>query len=213
MADLLTEVDLFRQWADNDLSRRPRSGEWECNYGQWNDLYAAVIQQVAAGPPDAWSDETLQAVLYAMARDNECQYLAHEIRLHHPTTLVALATLALSRGEPDARWQLADQLGYLSDEGGSANQLLVIFARDEHEYVRRRALGALARLALPVGESLALEAWHRPDENQEWARMMALDCLNRLRSPHLEQLLAEAERDERQHLREFAKRLREGRTD
>jgi HEAT repeat protein len=102
---------------------------------------------------------------------------------------------------------------YLGDEGDEANRLLLILARDEHEYVRRRALGALARLGSSAVEPLAREAWHRPDEHQEWARMMALDCLHRIGSPHLEPFLAEAERDERQHLRDFAKRIRQGRTD
>jgi HEAT repeats len=212
VADLLTEVDRFREWAGN-YPPGPRSGEWECDYGHWNDLNAAVLNYVAGRPPEAWPDESIQAVLYAIARDNECQYLAHEVRLHHPATLVTLARAALSRGEPDAKWQLADELGHLGDEGGEATRLLLLFARDEHEYVRRRALGALARVGSPAVEPLALEAWHRPDEQQEWARMMALDCLHRIGSPHLEPLLAEAERDERQHLRDFAKRIRQGRTD
>lgn len=72
------------------------------------------------------------------------------------------------------------------------------------------ALGALARLGSPMVEELALEAWHRPDEHQEWARMMALECLHSLGSPHLQPLLAEAERDERQYLRSYAERLRRG---
>ena len=210
MADLLTEVDRFRGWAGN-YPPGSRSGEWECDYGHWNDLYAAVLNYVAATPPEAWSDEASQAVLYAIARDNECQHLAHEVRLHHPATLVAVARAALCRGEPDAKWQLADELGHLGGDGGEADRLLLILARDEHEYVRRRALGALARVGSPAVERLALEAWHRPDEHQEWARMMALDCLHRIGSPHLEPLLAEAEWDERQHLRDFAKRIRQGR--
>lgn len=210
MADLLTEVDRFRAWADN-YPPGPRSGEWECDYGHWNELYAAVLNSVSASPPDVWPDEALQAVLYAIARDNECQYLAHEVRLHHPATLVALARAASSRSEPDAKWQLADELGHLGGDGGEADQLLLILARDEREYVRRRALAALARVGSPAVERLALEAWHRPDEHQAWARMIALDCLHRSGSPHLEPLLAEAERDERQHLRDFAKRIRQER--
>jgi len=74
---------------------------------------------------------------------------------------------------------------------------------------RRRALKSLARIDSPSAERLALEAWHRPDGHQEWARTMVLDCLHRIRSPHLEHRLAEAERDERQYLRDFAKRLRQ----
>jgi HEAT repeat protein len=168
------------------------------------------MEHVAASPPEVWSDEQLQAVLYALARDNEDEHLGEEIRLHHPTRLIALAKAALLGGEFDARWQLADQLGRLDSDRGEVERLLLALVRDEDEYVRRRALKSLARIDSPSAEQLALEAWHRPDEHQEWARMMVLDCLHRIRSPHLEHLLAEAERDERQHLRDFAKRLRQG---
>ena len=90
VADLIAEVGRFRTWASS-YPPGPRSGEWECDYGQWNDLYDAVLGHVAASPLEAWSDEQLQAILYALARDNESQHLAKEIGLHHPATLVALA--------------------------------------------------------------------------------------------------------------------------
>jgi hypothetical protein len=209
VADLIAEVGRFRTWASS-YPPSSRSGEWECDYGHWNDLYDAVLGHVAARPPVAWSDEELQAVLYALARDNESEHLAEQIGLRHPATLVVLAEAALILGEPDARWQLAEQLGHLGHEGNEAERLLLSFASDETEYVRRRALGALVRVGSPAVERLALDAWNRQDEYSEWARMMALDCLHRIGSPHLERLRAEAEQDERQHLRDFAKRIRQG---
>jgi hypothetical protein len=214
----MAEVGRFRAWAGSDppatrSQEQPlyhADGEWECDYPHWPELYAAVIEHVAASPPEVWLDEQLQAVLYALARDNEDEHLGEEIRLRHPTTLIALAKTALLGGEFDARWQLADQLGHLDHHLGDVEGLLLAFVRDEDEYVRRRALKSLARIGSPSAEQLALEAWDRLDEHQEWARMMVLDCLHRIRSPHLEHLLAEAERDERQHLRGFAGRLRQG---
>lgn len=205
----MTEVKRFRTWASGHFPGL-RSEEWECDYGHWDDLYAAVLDHVAASPPETWSDEELQAVLYALARDNESKHIAEEIYHRHPATLVALANAALVRGEPDARWQLAEQLGHLGQAGDEVEQLLLSLASDEAEYVRRRALGALVRVGSPAVERLALEAWNRQDENQEWTRMMALDCLRRIGSPHFERLRAEAELDERQYLRDFAKRIRRG---
>ncbi len=212
VVDLMTEVGQFREWADS-YPPGPRSGEWKCDYGAWIDLYDAVLNYVAVSAPEAWPDEALQAILYALARDNESEHLAEEICLRHPATLVALGRAALARGEPDAKWQLAEQLGHHAHDGDEAERLLLILARDESEYVRRRALGALVRVGSPAVERLALDAWHRPDKHQEWARMMALDCLQRIGSPHLDRLLAEAERHERQHLRDFAKRIRQNRAD
>ncbi|MBX9583912.1 MAG: HEAT repeat domain-containing protein [Gemmataceae bacterium] len=215
MSDLLTEVGRFRAWADAEYAVPPdqRGGEWECDYGSWTDLRAAVLAFVAARPFDSWSAEELRAVLYAIARDNEIEYLARQVRSRHPDTFVALAAAAIGGDEPNARWQLAEGLGQLRRAGGEEERLLLALARDGHEYVRRRALGALARLGSPAAEGLALAAWDRPDENQEWARMMALWALHRIESPHLSRLLDEAERDPRQYLPGYAARVRRGEVD
>lgn len=124
--------------------------------------------------------------------------------------LVALAREAIHKGERDNRWQLAEELGYL--RSADAERLLLMLARDEAEYVRRRSLKSLARLGSPAVEELALEAWHRPDPEQQWARMMALDVLEMIGSPKLEALLMDAEKDERKYLAEFAKGIRETRS-
>ncbi len=187
-----------------------RSGEWECEYERWGNLYNAVLNYVAYVPLEDWPDEVLQAVLYAVARDNEIQHLPVRSAFGTQLKLVALARAALTQGETDAKWQLAEEHGHLGHEIGEAEQLLWTLVHDEHEYVRRRALGALARMGSPSVEQLALEAWHRPDEHQEWARMMALSCLYRIGSSQLGQLLAEAERDQRLYLRDYAKRVRRG---
>lgn len=221
VADLMAEIARFRTWAGNDppatrsqeQQLHHADGEWECDYPHWLELCAAVMDHMAASPLEAWSDEQLQATLYALARDNKDEHLAEETRLRYPATLIALAKAALLGGEFDARWQLADQLGYLDHHLGDVERLLLAFVRDEDEYVRRRALKSLARVGSPAAERLALEAWNRPDEHQEWARMGALDCLRRIGSSHLENLLAEAERDGRQYLRDFAKRIRQERGD
>ena len=215
MPDLLTEVERFRAWSDTEYDVPPdrRGGEWECDYEFWPDLHAAVLEFAAARPFGSWSAEERQAVLYAIARDNEIEYLGREIRGRHPAAFMALAAAAVGGDEPNARWQLADQLGRLSRAGGEEERVLLAFAADECEYVRRRALGALARLGSPATEELALAAWDRPDEQQEYARMMALWVLHRIGSPHLSGLLDEAERDPRQYLPGYAARVRRGEVD
>jgi hypothetical protein len=213
VADLATEVDRFRAWADATCPPDRRFGEWECDYESWGDIYEAVLAFVAAGPFGSWSPEEVRAVLYALARDNESQHLAGEIRRKYPELLVPLARASIEVGEREDRWQLAEELGQLGRAGGEEERLLLVLARDEHEYVRRRALASLARLHSPTVEELALEAWHRPDPEQQWSRMMALWCLHRVGSPQLGQFLAEAEQDPREHLRGFAGQVRRGEVD
>jgi hypothetical protein len=204
VADLITEVDRFRAWADA-YPHAGQYGEWECDYTEWPALYEAVFQFVAGRPFESWSDAEVRAVLYALARDNEMQHLSREFRKRHPELLEPLAREALDVGERDDSWQLAVELGSI---GIGGEQLLLELARDRHEYVRRRALESLARIGSPAVAELALAMWHRPDEDQEHARMMVLHCLELVGSPQLESLLAEAERDARQYLRGFAVEMR-----
>ena len=206
MANLLAEVDKFRSWAITNPSTG-RYGEWECDYMEWAALHDAVLKFVANRPFDAWSRTECAQVLYAIARDNEIQYLSREIRKRHPELLQPLARAALDIGERDDRWQLAVELRYL---GAESEVLLLEMTRDENEYVRRHALESLLRIGSPAAEEVAMAAWHRPDAEQQWSRMMALYCLHHMASPQLEGLLAQAEVDEREFLREYAIRIRRG---
>jgi hypothetical protein len=208
----MLEVARFQLWA-GAIPPECRHGEWECDYDHWDGLYTAVLGFVDAVPFRSWTPEQVQAVLFAVARDNEMQHLAGEIRARHPETLVALARAAVGLGERDAKWQLAEELGQLGQGGGDAERVLVAWSRDEEEYLRRRSLQALARLGSPAVEELALEEWGRPGENQQWSRISILWCLHRIGSPHLPPLLAAAERDERPYLSAFAKKVRQGEVD
>jgi hypothetical protein len=150
----MTEVGRFRTWADATFPDY-RFGEWECGYEGWGSLYGAVLEFVAAHPFKSWSPEEVRAVLYTIARDNEMQHLAGEVRHQHPDLLAPLTRASIEIGERDDRWQLAEELGQLGRAGGEEERLLLRLVQDEHEYVRRRALGALARLGSSTVERLA----------------------------------------------------------
>lgn len=207
MSDLLTEVGRFQEWAGQH-SPVPRSGEWEFYYPNWGDLYQAVFEFVAGKPFPTWSPEEVGAVLYALARDNESEHIAEELCSLYPELLMPLTQAALQFDDPQARWQLAEALGWLKSDIVEQERLLLTLARDDDEYVRRRSLQSLTRLGSSSVEALALEAWNRPDPHQQWSRMMVLSCLSQLGSPQLEPLLSEAEQDNRQYLRECAEKIR-----
>jgi hypothetical protein len=204
----MSEVARFQEWA-TAYPPEQRHGEWECNYDYWEVLYDGVLEFVDAVPFAHWSPEQVRAVLFAVARDNEIQYLVRKIRSRKPDTLFALTRAAVESEERDAKWQLAEELGQLGQRGDAENLLLALI-RDSDEYVRRRSLQSLARLSSPAVEELALAEWQRPDEDQQWARMNVLWCLHRVGSPQLTQLLLAAERDDRPYLSEFAKRVQRG---
>jgi hypothetical protein len=99
VANMMTEVGRFRAWADaTSPPDRRRSGEWECAYEGWGSLRGAILEFVASHPFQPWSPEEVRTVLYAIARDNETEYLAWEIRHRHPDLLAPLTRASIEVG-------------------------------------------------------------------------------------------------------------------
>jgi hypothetical protein len=123
MNDLISEVARFRHWA---AAYTPDWGpEWECDYENWHDLYDVVLRFVNERPFASWTDVEIHALLYALARDNELQHIAEYILSCNVVTLIAITRAAVEIGEPDAKWQLAEELGHLEQAGAEAEQLLI----------------------------------------------------------------------------------------
>jgi HEAT repeats len=208
-ARLISQVKCFEKWADDIYLPEDRFGEWECDYPDWSSLYEAVLNFIGECLFSEWSTEQLQAVLYALARDNDCQYIVKKISQGHPETLIELATVSINLGEPNAKWQLAAELGNIQSYEKQAEEILLDLVRDTDEYVRRRALIALARIKSEFVEDLALEIWHQSHESQEWARMAVLWSLYQVGSSALNPLLSEAELDSRPYLASYARKMRQ----
>lgn len=181
-------------------------GEWECSYEDWPSLYRAVDDVLNAVPATEWDGETTQLLLYALARDNEDERIAEELATR-PEALLTLAEASLRSAEDQARWQIAAQLSRMNGWPSEAQSLLESLARDEDEYVRRRALMSLGIRGSPSLEDLVDAAWMSGDEYQ---RMAALAAMRDSRSPRLDEYLSRAELDGRAYLVAQAARMRAG---
>lgn len=197
---VLDEASRFREWATDHAGP---SGEWELDYGSWDAVLDAFTSFVGACSYETWNDEITQAILYLVARDNEAEFFV-DVLAEAPDRLLLLAGAAIRYPESDARWQLADRLGDLREHMAEAESLLVHFAQDEDEYVRRRAVMALGRLGSRHVERLAQAAWNTGDEYQ---RMAILDALHALGSPKLREYLDRARVDGRHYLVSFARKI------
>jgi HEAT repeat protein len=192
---LHSEVEKFKAWAAI-YPRANEYGEWECAYENWPDLYAAALHVLEISKPEAWSEEISNDLLYAMARDNECEILIDKLA-EIPSVLFELAKMAIHSQDPDAKWQLADRLGSLNSRQAEAETLLLGFVVDENEYVRRRALLSLGTLKSTKAEKFAVKAW---DSNHEYQRMAALSVLEAISSAKLPEYIEKAMQDGREHL-------------
>ena len=184
MGSLQDEVAKFEAWA---ATQPKKGGEWEVDYSEWSDLLAAAEEVIARGPRD---DREIQLLLYALARDNECECIKSVLH-EHPSAGMLVARAAISCAEPDARWQVAEFLGSRAEDD-EARALLRVLIGDEDEYVRRRALLACARVDRDLARLTAV-AWLK-DEN-EYSRLAALSVLQELRAPELGSVIAQLEED------------------
>ena len=195
------EVARFQLWA-GDYGQRQFS-EWECDYPDWASLYTAVSEFIADSKIMDWDESVIGLLIYAIARDNEDEYLAPLLQAD-VEKLQVLATAAVHSEEKDAKWQLGEQLAFCADRLASAESLLLAFAADDDEYVRRRSMMALGRMKSGHVESLAKAAWETGDEHQ---RMAALDALYNVQSEQFETYVKMAHADGRQYLVASADRL------
>ena len=202
---LAEEVDAFKAWATRTFPEGPKFGEWEFDYPGWDRLHSAVTSHLDTYTPGEWDVQDVDMLLYSLARDNEGEIIKSELE-QRPDHLHSLATLALTRTcDWEARWQLADALSTWPN--AEAGRTLERYFRDQHEYVRRRALLALAKIDSPKGEEFALEAWGTDDQ---YHRMCALSALYKLKSPLLPQFLSLAEQDGRRYLVQCVERIKAG---
>jgi HEAT repeat protein len=204
LASFRFEVALFRVWA-NSLPAAERRGEWEERYERGNTFRKEAMLFLETGDWTTWTEEVIEDVLYAIARDNEEENLIY-IVAEAPECLLMLALVSVAKGERDARWQFADFLGEVFVGEPRAEEILLLLLRDDDEYVRRRALRSLARVGSTQTEHYCKIAW---DSGNQYQRMMALEALHIIRSELLSTYLAQAMADSSTYLPGYARELLE----
>lgn len=183
------EIKRFRDWASRV---RHHSAEWELEYPDWPCFEAAVFSFLNETDSAKWEAQDWHDLLYAVARDNECETIIERIS-EDQSLLRKFALEAMKSDESDAKWQVAESLGRLGDLE-FAEPILLLFADDSDEYVRRRSLTALGSKET---ERLAILAW---ETGRLYPRIGALHALSKIGSPRLEQFLELAKQDARAHL-------------
>ncbi len=197
------EVERFKLWASTVPAHR-RSAEWECDYPNWNELKRTIFDFMETGYSQ-WSKKDIDDIMYAIARDNECNLLIEKLSADKPL-LLFLATKAINSEEKDAKWQFAEALGELPvDYKNNAEELLLIFVNDQDEYVSRRALIALGRIKSSHAGALAERAWN---SGLEYQKIAALWVFKEISFPRLAHFLDMAAQDESTHVTKNADEIR-----
>lgn len=199
------EVRRFREWAGKQENR----AGWELSYKRWDAIHEKVDAFMSSVALSTWTPEESNDILFVLAKSWDSSHFSCSLRQGGTEIVFHLAQESLKGSEWDARWQLAELLAFLPDDART-EPLLLRLVDDENEYVRRRSLQELARIGSKQVGQLALREWHREDEMQEYARMMALSCWRHIQSPLLESHLREAEASSLEYLPNWARRVRNG---
>src|SRR5688500_63343 len=101
MHRIFTEIEKFNLWAIqySDQAQDERSGEWECSYDYWQDIYDQFSDFLENIPVKNWTSDIKDKLLYIIARDNEMEILSDML---HGKALIDLAEHSLQHGSRDA---------------------------------------------------------------------------------------------------------------
>ena len=199
MLRLRDQITKFKVWAANTSMQ---SGEWECNYDYWHDLWAATEDAINSHQDGLISDKESDDFLYVLGRDNECEYIRRKL-LPYPKLIATLAHRATNSNDADAKWQIA--VTAAESQLPDTADLLRPFLSDSNEYVRRRTLMAYAPFAPKQAESIAIE---NLEDDYEYTRIAALHVLHTIGSSYLSESLDRLASDPNVHVRKNVQDLR-----
>jgi hypothetical protein len=198
---LLEEAHRFRVWVG---ARSGPFGAWVPEAGVADgDVIDAFTRFVRGCSDHPWDDEVIAEILHLVALDDEPEYLV-DLLTEDPVHLLAVARGSILHPRWEARWQIADRLGDLHDDKVEAESLLIRFMQDGNEYVRRRAILALARLRSQHVEQFAEAAWRT---GHQYQRMAVVSALYEIGSLKLSEFLERAKADGREYLVSCAREI------
>jgi hypothetical protein len=199
------------------VTRFREAEELVCNDSERSRLLAAAWDLVGARRYLDWTEDEISDFLFVCSLDLDDELLPQlgleglsgeeleQARLRN----VELARQSLKAGSATCRRHFVALLGQADCLDEEIESLLVCFAEDDDECVRRLAVNSLAQLQSQVSETLALKLWHRKDSHQDYSRMMALSVLQTIGSEHFHSLSSEASTGELPVLARYARALLE----
>lgn len=191
------EIDIFLKWADKyypNWSEENDNGEWEMgvdsHFDEMRDAAINIIKEYKYSNVD---DKLIEALLFAIARDNECEIIIQEL-INYNDWYELLAKKSIGSKYVNAEWQFAKYLG----ECKRCNQELIFsFIDSSYEYTSRMALSTMAEINPKYAEQYAIKFWNRGKYSEgsyedEYQKIMALRVLEKIKSPKLEEYIEKA---------------------
>lgn len=200
--ELHQKVKAFKIWAKANypqITEDNDNGEW-CFCDEFDEMVACSLSMIQTSLATSATEQIIDDLLYAIARDNECERIIEEL-VDYDDWFALLCRYSLKSPYTQAKWQFAV---YLKNYKGSDDlkKLIFEFLATGDEYTERRALQSLAYIYPEQAEKYAIEFWDRNKyEYDEYQKIMVLHVLYQIHSPTLELYLEKAENSDYEYLK------------
>ena len=190
------EIRSFRRWAEKNhpnWDEENDNGEWEIgvdnHFEEMVNAASKVIENINSS--DA-SEDIIDALLFSIARDNECEMLADTL-IKNEGWFNLLAQKSIDSKYVNAQWQFAKRLS----EVEKCRNLIYEFIESDNEYTSRMALQTLAEINPEKAEEYAIKFWDRgkyPEGSyeNEYQKIMSLHVLHKIGSEKLHEYCEKA---------------------
>ena len=213
--DLWQSVENFKIVAKKlypNVTEENDNGEWEDEIEEFYDMFSASINVIKNLSAYEVTEQTIDCLLYAIARDEECEDIIYEI-LEYNDWFSELCKRVLQTNYINAKTQFARQLKRF-DGDNSTKELIFKFLSCDDEYIERMALESLAYIYPEKAEKYAIEFFERKKyESVVQQKMMAISVLHKINSPKLEYYLKKSEELNHIYLNDEVQRIRQERKD
>lgn len=212
--DLHNKVQLFKKWVKTtypDITEYNDNGEW-CFCKEFDDMFSSAMELIQKAPASLADDQMIDDLLYAIARDNECEILVQETgKLNDWFSL--LCRKSLQSPYTNAKWQFAKELKNHRNND-ELKELIFDFLSTGDEYTERMALESLAFIEPEQAEKYAILFWDREkyaegSYEDEYQKIMALHVLYKVNAACLDKYLRLAEESNYHYLKMNAAEIRE----
>lgn len=190
LQELNRELDEFWSWAGTtrEAYERNSSSFWiedVCLYPEWDKILRLTGELIADLETNPNSEAKIEAVLTVMALNNEDQDILDrcEEGLHGEAARQVIRRGAVFHAY-ETRWQIAEWIR----RSGQAewNGILEMLLKDDHNYVQRRALLAMAETLPVLADQYALE---KIKDEDFMLRLVSLRILHEHDSAYLNKAL------------------------
>ena len=192
--ELHIKVDAFKIWAKinhPEITEDNDNGEW-CFCDEFEKMYVYALNVIQKCPVSNATNQMIDDLLYAIARDNECEIIV-QVLGDYNEWFELLCRNSLKAPYTNAKWQFAKRLkDYKGDD--DLKKIIFEFLSTGDEYTERLALQSLAYIYPEQAEKYAIEFWNRNKyEYDEYQKIMVLHVLYQIHSTNLETYLKMAE--------------------